>query len=80
MASFEIVVRRVMSDTPTCFFLNPSFQSAYNIVASNSNVSSQSIHLQARQARQVRCLVPSPPSADHSFSSPELQRIFFLPS
>lgn len=28
MLSFEIVERSVMSDTPTCFFLNPSFQSA----------------------------------------------------
>jgi len=31
-----------MSDTPTCFFLNPSFQSAYN--HQDSNVSSRSIH------------------------------------
>lgn len=27
-----IVVRRVMSDTPTCFFLKPSFQSAWGIM------------------------------------------------
>lgn len=26
--SFEIVDNKVISDTPTCFFLNPSFQSA----------------------------------------------------
>lgn len=31
MLSFVIVVRRVMSDTPTCFFLNPSFQSAFHV-------------------------------------------------
>ncbi len=29
MLSFEIVDNRVISDTPTCFFLNDSFQSAY---------------------------------------------------
>lgn len=28
MLSLLIVVNRVISDTPTCFFLNPSFQSA----------------------------------------------------
>lgn len=28
MLSFEMVERSVMSDTPTCFFLKPSFQSA----------------------------------------------------
>ena len=28
MLSFVIVVKSVMSDTPTCFFLKPSFQSA----------------------------------------------------
>lgn len=28
MLSLEMVERSVMSDTPTCFFLNPSFQSA----------------------------------------------------
>jgi hypothetical protein len=29
MLSLLIVVNKVISDTPTCFFLNPSFQSAY---------------------------------------------------
>jgi hypothetical protein len=29
-----MVVSRVMSETPTCFFLNPSFQSAYVPTAS----------------------------------------------
>lgn len=29
MLSFVIVVKRVISVTPTDFFLNPSFQSAY---------------------------------------------------
>lgn len=29
MLSLLIVVSRVISETPTCFFLNPSFQSAY---------------------------------------------------
>ena len=28
IASLVIVVNRVISDTPTCFFLKPSFQSA----------------------------------------------------
>jgi len=29
MLSLLIVVSSVISDTPTCFFLNPSFQSAF---------------------------------------------------
>lgn len=29
MLSLLIVLNKVISDTPTCFFLNPSFQSAY---------------------------------------------------